>query len=332
MTALLWYNTVTLSGVGSSTYGRLNKGNYFYYTNQGVVIRLQNTVSDNSTIIIGFAMKSVNAGNFSYQSTTPFVEILDDDGNRHIGFFGADGTRNIEVRDNGGSILATGTYIIPYDSWIYAEFKVTIHDSAGVVQTRFNEVLDIDISSQDTCNGSNAYCGDIEIRPIKNYGSYHLDDLYICNGQGSKNNDFLGDIRVDALRPDGAGTHTDFTPSTGSNYENVDEDYPDDDSTYNDGSNVSDQDSYSLDDLPTPPSGSTIHGVKDQITVRKTDAGTRTAKILTVQNSSDYLGDEITLSDSFTTHARVMEDNPDDSAAWADADVNGGEVGVEIIT
>jgi len=330
MYALDEYNYIVTNGF-SSSYGRNGRGMYHYYTNAGTRWVAQNTLSENGTLIIGFAMKHLHTGNFVYNSSDPLLRIYDNasDYNTHVRFHGKDGTRVIEVRDNAGNVLGTGTIEIPYNTWVYVEFKVVIHDSAGIVQTKINGVLDIDISGQDTLNGSNAYCGSVLIRPVATYGSYYWDDFYICNGQGTKNNDFLGDIRIDPLRPNGAGTYTDFTPSAGSNYQNVDETYPDDDTTYNDGASVADQDSYALENLPSPAS-TTIHGVKSQITVRKTDAGAMECKILTRAGTTDDLGDTINLSDSFVTYTKILEDNPDDSAAWEDADVNGMEVGVEI--
>ena len=81
--------------------------------------------------------------------------------------------------------------------------------------------------------------------------------------------------------------------------------------------------------LPAP-SGTTIHGFKSQITVRKTDAGARKCKLLTRAGTTDQLGSEIALSDTYLTHTEIYEDNPDDAAAWEDADINAVEVGVEI--
>ena len=43
-------------------------------------------------------------------------------------------------------------------------------------------------------------------------------DFYICDGTGDKNNNFLGDCKVECLFPVTDGQHTEFTPSTGTTH------------------------------------------------------------------------------------------------------------------
>lgn len=289
-----------------------------------------------SSIVVGVAFKIVGGAPGAYSSFYSVISILDafpaisPAANKHLSV-SVNASRVLEVRHGDGTLIATSSgHTMLNDVWYYLEVKATISDSVGQVTINVDEQEVLSTSAnKDTCNGSNAYVGSVWLANTSGINSTYFDDFYICDTSGSKNNDFLGDIRIDAVRPDGAGTHTDFTPSTGSNYQNVDETYPDDDTTYNDGDTVGYQDSYGLPALPSPV-GTTIYGVKDQITVRKTDAGAMQCKLLTVQGGSDYLGDTIQLSDSFTTHARIMENNPDDSAAWEDADISSGELGVEI--
>ena len=321
----------TSSASTGDTYGRKDRGLNLGSQFSNYYMKLPNTHADNTTVILGCAYKSISSGNWNYDYSNPQWAFYDTDGNRHVSIHSKGSSRLFEVRDYSEAVIGTGTFEMILNVWYYIEIKVAISDTVGVVQMRFNEqALDIDLSGQDTLNGSNGYVGRIRMYGGTEYKGFAVDDLYVCNAQGTKNNDFLGDVRIDAVRPDGDGNYTDFDPSAGSNYENVDETYPDDDTTYNDSQDVAagEQDSYAMESLDVL--GTTIHGVKDQITVRKTDSGARSAKILTVQGGSDYLGDTIVLSDSFTTHTRIMEDNPDDAAAFVEADITSGEVGVEV--
>jgi len=286
-----------------------------------------------ATIVCGFAIYLPSETTPVYSPTAIWIRLDDasEGGNTHLKFY-INGSRLIEVRNNALTLLGTTSgHTIDGNTWYYIEIKATISDTVGQITINVDEVERLStMADKDTLNGSNAYVGGVKLGGVNGPTAIYYDDLYILDDSGTKNNDFLGDVRVDVLRPNGAGTYTDFTPSAGSNYENVDEAFgPDDDTTYNDGSTVADQDSYALENLPAP-AGTTIYGVKSQITVRKTDAGSRECKLLTRAGTTDDLGDTIILSDSFTTHTKIFEDNPDDSADWEDADVNGMEVGVEI--
>jgi len=283
-----------------------------------------------TTCVVGMAIYFNNASTPSI--STPFLHLRDGSGNMHVGLY-ADADRNIVVKNNGGTTLGTtsGVTLNAY-AWYYIEVKAIIDDSVGQVIIRIDEAVVLTTTAdKDTLNGSDAYVQGLRVQAVFNIPPTLVDDFYFLDGSGdAPHNDFLGDIRVDISRVDGAGSHTEFTPSAGSNYENVDEEPgPDSDTTYNDGDTTDDEDSYALEDLPAP-SGTTIYGVKSQITVRKTDAGARRCKIITRSGGSDYLGDEETLSDSYQTFTTLYEDNPDDSAAWEDADVNGMEVGIKV--
>ena len=193
-----------------------------------------------------------------------------------------------------------------YGAWYYFEMKFKLADSPdGYITLWLNGNQILNETSIDLLEGSDAYARRFIFRGVCSHLDVCFDDLYILDTDGdAPYNDRLGDIRVDAIRPSGAGSHTEFTPSAGSNYENVDGDYPDDDTTYNDGDTTNDEDSYAMDNLPSP-SGTTIYGVKSQITARKTDAGDRKCKIIRRVGGSDYLGDEETLSDSFQTFTKI---------------------------
>lgn len=292
-------------------------------------IDLQNTISDNTTFVLGVAVYRNHTSAWNYSLGSPFIGFEDGSGNRHLGLYAKASFRSFEIRNGAGSVLGTGTWVLPYQTWSFIELKAYIHDTAGTVKLIINgETTDIDLTAQDTKNGSNGYVGRVVMYPPHLSNAMLYDDTYWLNGQGAIKNDVLGDVRVDLCLVNAAGTHSDFTPSAGSNYQNVDETTPDDDTTYNYSSTVSNKDSYNIE--PLEVLGTTIHGVKTQITMRKDDVGTKKAKVLRRLNSSDYLGDEETLADAYKTFIKVDEVNPDDSAAFEEADIAGMEPGGQI--
>ena len=98
-----------------------------------------------------------------------------------------------------------------------------------------------------------------------------MDDFYVLDTTGAKNNDFLRGCKSRLFKANGGGIEYGFyTIAREFKYENVDENHgPDDDSTYNQGSDVGEKDTYTIDSLPSP-NGTTIYGVKSQITAKKT--------------------------------------------------------------
>lgn len=323
-------STLGLAAIGR----RSSRGVTFWkYTNHYYRVEI---TENPSTIIVGFAFKITGAP--AYASGNAFLQLFDAQGlitagNVHVKF-NINDSKLIEARNSAGTIIGTSSgHTIEISTWYYMEVKVTISDTVGQVTINVDEAEVLSTTAdKDTCNGSNDYVGSVYFGPNDDgVSTTFIDDMYICDTSGdAPHNDFLGDVRIDCLRVSGAGSHTEFTPSAGSNYENVDEESgPDGDTTYNDGDTTNDEDSYALDNLPSP-AATTIYGVKSQITARKTDAGARKCKIITRSGGTDYTGDEETLSDSFQTVTKLYEDNPDDSAAWEDADVNGMEVGIEV--
>jgi hypothetical protein len=322
---------VKAAGSFNIAYGR-RSGQQGYYANTDGSYYQAGWSGNPQTVVVGFAFYLNSSSIPSYSITRYLTSFFDAyEGNLHVRVF-VNSSRLIEFRTNAGSILATSSgHSIQGYTWYYLEIKITISNTVGQITCEVNsdEVLNT-AASLDTCNGSNEYAGAVECRRIS-VMSIMFDDLYVCDTTGSKNNDFLGDCRVDPVRPNAIGSHGDFSPSAGDNWQNTDDLYgPDGDSTYNDGELLGDQDSYNLGPL-VALTGSAIYGLKNVITARKTDVGARKVKILTVSGGSDYLApDEHTLSDSYLTKTQIYEDNPDDAADWEDADINAMEVGIEI--
>jgi len=271
--------------------------------------------SSPATVILGVAVKKAESGSVS--GTGILSRAL-------ITFYdGVDEQAGVEVHGSELRILreynnVLGTTVgagLDYNVWRYIEIKITIDNSAGVFEVRSNGVVVANLTGIDTQATANAQATGFHLGAGvgQSYCDYYFDDLYVLDTNGAQCNDFLGDVRIDAVRPNGAGTHTDFTPSAGANYENVDEEPgPDDDTTYNEATTIGDQDSYAMESLPSP-AGTTILGVKSQVAARKTDAGTRKAKVLTRAGTTDNLGSEESLLDSYSAMADIMEDTTNEN-------------------
>jgi len=273
-----------------------------------------------ATWIIGFAFRtSALPANFANGQFVTFI----DTGTSHVDFrLGPAGT--IQATRH-GTALGTGTAVIAVDTWTYLEFKVTISDTVGVVVTKVNGVTDLNLSSQDTRNGANASANIIQI--IANgsaSATIRLDDLYIHDGTGGVDDDFWGDIRIVAKSVDGAGNSAQFTPSTGSNWQNVDDATPNGDTDYNESSTVN-----HIDSMTTAALGvtGTVKGVNLLAYARKTDAGVGSLAPLWRISGTDYPGTGVALSTDYTYVSQLYRVSPATSSAFTTSEIDGAEIG-----
>jgi hypothetical protein len=97
-------------------------------------------------------------------------------------------------------------------------------------------------------------------------------------------------VRIDTVRPTGAGNYTEFGhQGSSNNWDNVDDTTIDSDSSYNYSNTVGQRDTFDCSNLPVI-SGS-IFGVQVNMAARKDDAGGRTLRSLTRISSYRLRGD-----------------------------------------
>ncbi len=243
---------------------------------------------------------------------------------------------NIRVETDGkigayrfNTLLGTSSNGLGSGQWYYIELKVLTNNSTGTVEVKVNGSTWLNLTSQDTQPGSNAWHDAVRIGTVN--ADSRFDDMYILDGSGSANNDFLGNRRVVALDPDGAGVATDWTPSAGSNYQNVDDgDEVDEDTTYNETSTDADDDLYTYGNLPGVTAS--VDGIQITAETRVT-AGSMDLSNLIRTGSTIYPGAANTItSTSYVTATRIEEEDPDTAAAWTPAGVNGAQFGIRANT
>lgn len=287
--------------------------------------------------VIGFAFK------FSGSVATPLIiAALTDAGTTQCDLrLNADSTLSVT---RNGTALTSGTSATALSSgiWYYIEWKITIANSisAGSCKVRVNgsDVITV-ATSQDTQNTANATASQLKLGIQTTNSSTSIlqfyDDVYVCDSvdsgiAGVPNNDFLGDVRAEAILPNGAGNTTGMTPSTGSNYTCVDDTTPNDDTDYVSSSVATTKDTYAFANLTTSPV--TIFGVQTVLTQRKDDAGHRFTCPVTRTGATDYDGSNYAVLDSYSMDCQVRQSNPNTSAAWTEAGVNGAEFGMKVVS
>lgn len=239
----------------------------------------------------------------------------------------------LQAYRNTGTLLGSSDdAVISLATWNYIETKVYIHNSAGTVNIRVNGVDVLNLTSQDTQYSTNQWVNSLIFAGTA--GNTYIDDLYLLDDTGSTNNDFLGNVKVETLYPDGDGNESDWTPSTGSNWQNVDDATPDDDSTYNyvgSGAGFPMNDLYTLDNLTTVQGD--VFGIQVNSYVRKDDAGSVNLASIVRTGGTTYSGMGVaSISDTYDYQRDILEENPDTATAWTISNINGLETGIRRVS
>lgn len=236
-----------------------------------------------------------------------------------------------------GTALGTSVSALAQDTWNYIEFKATIDNAAGVATVRVNGTATgwLSLTGQNTRMSSNNRADTFRFGYDANgaIGVPNLlliSDLYVCDTSGSVNNDFVGDVRVETLYPDGAGSNTTWTPDSGSNYARVNETTANDDTSYVEDSTAGHRDSYTCSNLSSTPTA--IFGVQTVLTARKTDAGSRSISDVCVSGGTTSDGASVSIADTYACYATIRETDPNTSAAWTPANLNAAEFGEKLVS
>lgn len=301
----------------------------------GAGASIQKTLDYQSTWILGFA---VNFGTVGF--------------NTSLCFFGAPFTSHVGATlavvtiENDGTVSAyggtthlignsAGTLVLHANTWYYFEVKVTYSGSSPISvttvvkvngQTIINGTAITGINSTDLIiqDAKSDYFG---ISGLSGFGNTIFDDVYICDGTGIVNNDFLGDIKILAVYPITDET-TQWTPIGGvSHFSLVNEHPPDDDTTYIESNTVGQIDDFLFQPIST--FSGTVPGVLYSIYARKDDEGTRSIKH-TVSGAPPVGVPEIFLSDLYV-YTKVPFDTDPDGGGWTVGAFNVKHFGVKLI-
>lgn len=308
-------NMATMSGRRSSTTAILMKSSGDAFTA---------TIDTQQQWTIGFALYLVGGA-----ESNPILQAIDSGGSNQLCVQITSGNNIALMRGaSTGTVLATSTLALPTGTWNYIEVKMKVASSGGIFEVRVNETVWVTFSG-NTQNTGNANAA--SFKWMGRFAQNAFMDIYVCDSNGSINNGYLGDCRVDTIRPASAGNYAQCTPQgSGSNYANVNETTPDNDTSYNTSNTAGNIDSFVFGSL-TSITG-TIFGVQANVDADKDDAGSRSIAAMTRVSSTDYVGSTQSVSTTYHIYTQIWEQNPNTSANWTATSINASEFGYKVIS
>lgn len=309
---LLRYYPVVDTGRNRIRPGRFGGGALGTNFSMATLLRTRSLTTD-PLLIIGLAVFRDKAGTIA-----PFQLYSEDD----LGMNVIVGPRTIEIH-KGTTLINKIPEILSTDRWYFLEFKVYTHPTDGYYELRVDG-REVDSASEiDTGTG---YHDAVGFRSFNVTGaSWRADDFYICDGTGSHNNDFLGNIRTISRRP--TGEHTaNFTTvePVGDHYAAVNEEVCDDDDSYIEGVD-GDKDLYEYEDVD---SNFNIKGVQLITMAQVTGTDYFDLHFVTRQNGVEYEHEMNLTSPSWFAKSWLSETNPATDAIWQVGEFNSAQFGL----
>ena len=313
--------------VYNASAGRFGGGSMSNNTNGNTIIK--NITTASVTLIMAGAIQITFTG--ATGSDKPLFQIFDTTLSAvQVSLVLEQGTGDITVRTGGITGAELDRVAKPYTNgaWHYLEWKVLIDGTGGTSEVRFDEVIISNVSTVDTREGL-LDIGKIVVGADQG-NQIDWDDIIIMDGAGSVNNNFLGDMRITTLAPDGDSVEQDFSRSTGlDNFALVDEVPQDDDTSYVESATATDTDRYTFTALGTSPAS--IAAVAVNTVARKDDAGGRSIIQIIESGASEDNSASKTLQTTFDTQQHIAEVDPQGGGAWTEARVDAMTAGQEVV-
>ncbi len=343
--SLIWFD-------GFELYGLANASKFWYsiaYTggtsiitgrdSRGKAIRMTQTVGEKLTlrydwsgvsqqeIYFGIAFRYIAGG-----SNNSTFNLHDSSGNTIISIrYNPSDNKIYAYRYQGVSqyLIATSA-ALSRSTWHYLRVLGKCHSSTGRCEVWVNDTQLCDYTGYCYYGSSNYTLSSFRF-DSNTWVGIDLDDFWILRNDGTAPSGFLKESRVDVILPDGAGNYTEMTPSTGSNYQCVDED-PLSTSDYVSTKLNRDKDSYAFADPSSELRNRIITGVMQVSVAKRSESFSNIyVKPLLRTGGNDYKGSaQNVLSDAGKEYFRILTEDPSDSQDWTRTKVIDCESGAEL--
>lgn len=344
-TPMRWTVTGTNSDITYAAATRLGTGKAATLnsvTNSNVNLSILRALPASASIYAGAAIQvGLESGN-NFDLTANLFGIYTDNGaSGHVYLRRLSTNALVLYRGDPG----TGTFYTPSGTmiastpagtldgnWHYIEVYVVIHATTGQVTVRLDGRQVLNYTGNTKNGGTSTNIDAVRFRTGRYISSPNcvlsIDDFYVCDATGTVNNTFLGDVRVQSMLPNTAGSSTQLAPTgSANNYANVGE-VPYASATYNASPTIGQRDMYGLSDLVA--STTTVYGLQSVAHMQKSDAGTASAKVALKSGATVYYDTTQALSTTATSYVQIREIDPATATVWTVAGANALEAGMEV--
>lgn len=221
--------------------------------------------------------------------------------------------------------------VLTSSAWHHIEAKIIVDNVVGEMEIRVNGRMVLHVTD---VNFGSTLCSQLQFQwfqtspGVPDGTLYCIDDVVAWDDTGDFNNDFLGPQRVLTIYPSTDEATQDWTPSgAATGHECIDENTPDDATTYIFSADVGDVSDFGLPALP--PETANIVGIYIPALARLSDAGTGGLQVSLVSGGDVSAGPDEVLTAAYTYWPSVHETDPDTDDLWTKSAVEAAIVRVE---
>lgn len=232
------------------------------------------------------------------------------------------------------TILGTSIEAVNAGVWSYLEFKWIIGESGTLIIKRDGTTI-LSLSGVDMAwdklafpsppdNWTSVKIAGCATTPAAT-STIRVCDLYLIDLTGTFNNDFLGDVTVEYIKPDGTGADADWTPNSAvANWTVQDDVPPDSDTSYVSTTTVSDRDSYSFEDVVGDPLA-----IQIVTFARAESTGAAAIEHSTRIGGVDYEFNDFGIPDTaYAFQVQPLDTSPDSGVQWTKTEIDASEFGI----
>jgi len=275
------------------------------------------------TLYVGFAFKILGAA----AGQTIFV-LTSDVSTTAQTTLNVNSDNRLEAR-NGATVLATGATVLAVGVWRYIEAKILVANSGGIFDVRIDGGSEFTFTGDTQAQATNEVLGFALASFSGASINASYDDLYILNSDGSANNTYLGEQRIQIITPTSDSTVA-FSHNTGtSNFSAVDEGtaVPDGDTTYVYATTAGTKDEYGLSDLTGV---NVVAGVKVLTRAGKDDVNAKSVKHGIKSGATDQQA-TVALGIGYTNYRTIYETSDGAGTAFTATTINSLLSTIEVV-